>query len=175
MTDPLPIQRDRQFGHRLIRELVAIESVSGQEAEASQYLAHQFTEMGYDRGFVDPVGNAIGCRGREDARTTIVLLGHIDTVPGNIPVRVERGILYGRGSVDAKGPLATFALAAAGVALPEHVRLIVVGAVEEESATSKGARRIAEDYRADFCVIGEPSGVDAITVGYKGRVLIDGL
>ena len=45
--------------------------------------------------------------------TKIVLLGHIDTVPGEIPVRVEDGVLHGRGSVDAKGPLATFVAAAA--------------------------------------------------------------
>ena len=38
----------------------------------------------------------------------IVLLGHMDTVPGDIPIRREGDVLYGRGSVDAKGPLAAF-------------------------------------------------------------------
>ena len=33
-----------------------------------------------------------------------MLLGHIDTVPGDIPVRVEGGELVGRGAVDAKLP-----------------------------------------------------------------------
>ena len=40
-----------------------------------------------------------------------MLLGHIDTVPGRVPVRREGGRLYGRGAVDAKGPLACFVAA----------------------------------------------------------------
>jgi LysW-gamma-L-lysine carboxypeptidase len=49
--------------------------------------------------------------------------------------------------------------------------IVVIGAVEEEAATSKGARFAATQYRPEFCVIGEPSGVDGITLGYKGRLL----
>jgi LysW-gamma-L-lysine carboxypeptidase len=46
--------------------------------------------------------------------------------------------------------------------------------VEEESATSKGARHIAAEHAApELCLIGEPSGWDALTLGYKGRVLLD--
>jgi LysW-gamma-L-lysine carboxypeptidase len=112
-----------------------------------------------------------------------VLLGHIDTVPGNITVRVEDGRLFGRGSVDAKGPLATFAAAGARLgsrwAGDAGVRLVVVGAVEEEAATSKGARFVAArfDGRREpvpaACVIGEPSSWRRITLGYKGRLLVD--
>ena len=39
--------------------------------------------------------------GNSDGPREIVLLGHIDTVPGHIPVRIEDGVLHGRGSVDA--------------------------------------------------------------------------
>jgi LysW-gamma-L-lysine carboxypeptidase len=102
-----------------------------------------------------------------------VLLGHIDTVPGVVPVRIVDGRLYGRGAVDAKGALATFVMAAARAALPAGTRVVVIGAVEEESATSKGARFAATQYRPNWCVIGEPSGWDGVTLGYKGRVLID--
>lgn len=159
---------------QLIEELVAIESFSGNESRASAYLVGQFEKLGYDRAYVDAAGNAVGIRGADDSECTIILLGHIDTVPGDIPVRVEDGILHGRGSVDAKGPLATFALAGSMANLPDTgVRLIVVGAVEEESATSKGARQIAGDFQADFCVIGEPSSSSAVTLGYKGRILIN--
>src|SRR5205823_3698248 len=96
------------------------------------------------------------------------LLGHIDTVPGEIPVRVEDGELIGRGAVDAKGPLAAFV--AAATERVAGVRVTVVGAVEEESPTSKGARYRATLAAPDWCVIGEPSGWDAITVAYKGRL-----
>src|SRR5260370_6981881 len=46
----------------------------------------------------------------------IILLGHMDTVGGVIPVRLQDGALYGRGAVDAKGPLAAFLSAAARLA-----------------------------------------------------------
>jgi LysW-gamma-L-lysine carboxypeptidase len=116
-----------------------------------------------------------------------VLLGHIDTVPGDIPVRIEDEeegpVLYGRGSVDAKGPLAAFVSAVArldsGWAREQDVRLVVVGAVEEEAATSKGARFIRDRFDGTrepvpaACIIGEPSSWRRVTLGYKGRVLVD--
>src|SRR2546425_911533 len=100
--------------------------------------------------------------------THVVLLGHIDTVPGEIPVRIEGDELVGRGAVDAKGPLAAF-VAAATKPVP-GVRITVVGAVEEESPTSKGSRYRATLTAPDWCVIGEPSGWNAVTVAYKGRL-----
>ncbi|HEX8030671.1 MAG TPA: M20/M25/M40 family metallo-hydrolase, partial [Vicinamibacterales bacterium] len=99
---------DQAAATELVRGLVAIPSVSRHEAAASTWLAEQMQSAGYDRAFVDDAGNAVGELGEASAARTIVLLGHIDTVPGNIPVRIENGLLYGRGSVDAKGPLATF-------------------------------------------------------------------
>jgi len=174
MNQPPAWQFDESQAHQLIHNLVAIESHSGNEAAASRFLVDQFQQLGYDEAYVDSAGNAVGIRGNPDAPTTVMLLGHIDTVPGEIPVRMVDGVLYGRGSVDAKGPLATFALAAAASRWDNpDIRLVVVGAVEEESATSKGARQIAQNFVADYCFIGEPSGSRAITLGYKGRILID--
>jgi LysW-gamma-L-lysine carboxypeptidase len=50
---------------------------------------------------------------------------------------------------------------------------VVIGAVEEEAASSKGARYVIDQYQPEYCVIGEPSQWQCITVGYKGRLLID--
>jgi LysW-gamma-L-lysine carboxypeptidase len=86
-------------------------------------------------------------------------------------VRIEADRLYGRGAVDAKGSLATFVCAAAAARLPSGVRVRVIGAVEEEAATSAGARFAARTWRPDACIIGEPSGADAVTLGYKGRLI----
>jgi LysW-gamma-L-lysine carboxypeptidase len=97
-----------------------------------------------------------------------VLLGHIDTVPGEIPVRIEEGELLGRGAVDAKGSLAAFV--AAATERVAGLRVTVVGAVEEESPTSRGGRHRATLPAPDWCVIGEPSGWEAVTVAYKGRL-----
>jgi LysW-gamma-L-lysine carboxypeptidase len=83
--------------------------------------------------------------------------------------------LYGRGSVDAKGPLCTFAAAASLTAVPDEWRITVVGAVEEEAASSKGARHVLAQRQAEppvYCIIGEPSQWDRITLGYKGRLLV---
>jgi LysW-gamma-L-lysine carboxypeptidase len=178
---------ERSAAVALLQGLVAIPSLSRHEAPASQWLAAQMTALGYDRAYVDEAGNAVGELGAADAARTIVLLGHIDTVPGHIPVRIEPteegDVLYGRGSVDAKGPLATFAAAGARVgsawAHEAGIRVVVVGAVEEEAATSKGARFIAGRFNGlrepipTACVIGEPSHWHRVTLGYKGRLLLD--
>ena len=159
-----------------LQRLVEIPSLSGEETAVAHFLAHQMNQSGF-AAHVDEAGNAVGIRSRPNANGTtqqeIVLLGHMDTVPGNIPVRQEDGKLYGRGTVDAKGALATFIVAAARAELPPGSQIIVVGAVEEEAATSKGARYVVNRFQPDYCIIGEPSGWNGITLGYKGRLLID--
>lgn len=173
----------RESAVSLVHGLVAIESLSRHEHQASAWLVEQMKAAGYERAYVDEAGNAVGEVGSIEATHVIVLLGHIDTVPGKIPVRIEHGLLHGRGSVDAKGPLATFVAAGAHLgsawAHATGVRLVVVGAVEEESATSKGARHIAARFDGVreplpvACVIGEPSHWHRVTLGYKGRLLVD--
>jgi [amino group carrier protein]-lysine/ornithine hydrolase len=178
---------DRSAAIALIRGLVSTPSLSRHEADAARWLVTQMQAASYERAYVDEAGNAVGEIGAADARRLVVLLGHIDTVPGDIPVRIESSaegeVLYGRGSVDAKGPLATFVAAGARLgaawARDAGLRLVVVGAVEEEAATSKGARAIAARFDGarepvpDACVIGEPSHWHRITLGYKGRLLLD--
>lgn len=156
----------------LLRELVSRYSPSTQEREAVSYLVEWMSVHGFE-AWIDEAGNACGLRGDPSAPQTLMLLGHIDTVAGYIEPRLEGDCLYGRGTVDAKGPLAAFASAAAAASIPDGWRIIVVGAVEEESATSKGARHIRDQFAPDLCIIGEPSGVDQITLGYKGRLLIE--
>lgn len=150
-------------------DFVRIPSLSRQESAVAAFLAEYMNSVGI-KAYVDGAGNAVGEVGSEGPQ--IVLLGHIDTVPGEIPVRIEDGKLYGRGSVDAKGPFATFVSAAARVAERTKCRIVLVGAVEEEAASSKGAHFVVDKYAPEFCVIGEPSGWNKITLGYKGRLLV---
>ncbi len=156
----------------LLERCVRIPSLSGQERAAAEFLCDEMRRRCFDRAFIDEAGNAIGVVGH--GARQIVLLGHIDTVGGHVPVRYEDGKLYGRGTVDAKGPLCAFILAAEALAqaIAPEWQIIVAGAVEEEAATSKGARFVATQYRPEMCIIGEPSGADGITLGYKGRLLI---
>ncbi len=155
----------------LLSDLVSAASPSTREATATHRLVNWMLEHGYDRAFIDDAGNAVGIVGH--GSRDVVLLGHIDTFGGNFPVRREGRLLYGRGSVDAKGALSTFAAAAAQAVLNPDLRVIVIGAVEEESASSRGAHFAATQYQPELCVIGEPSQWDRITLGYKGRLLIE--
>ena len=67
--------------------LVSQYSPSGQERGAVEWLVARMKSLGYDNAFVDEAGNAVGVMGKGPKQ--LVLLGHIDTVPGEIPVRVE--------------------------------------------------------------------------------------
>jgi LysW-gamma-L-lysine carboxypeptidase len=156
----------------LLEGLLKIYSPSYHETEAVNYLVALMRAGGLDAA-VDEIGNAVGVAGPADAPRTVILLGHIDTVPGFIPMARDGDRLNGRGAVDAKGPLAAFAVAAMRVrAQLRHARVIVVGAVAEEG-DSRGAHFIKDRYRPDFTVIGEPSGWEKITLGYKGSAWFD--
>ncbi|MFF8725817.1 M20/M25/M40 family metallo-hydrolase [Streptomyces sp. NPDC015171] len=151
---------------RLLRAMLSIPSVSGDEARLAAFLAEWMTGLGMT-AWVDAAGNAHGVAGPPDA-PTVLLLGHLDTVPGAVPNLRVGDLLYGRGAVDAKGPLAAMIVAASR---SRTVRAHVVGAVGEEVPGSRGARHLLETLPApDAVVIGEPSGWDGICLGYKGRV-----
>jgi LysW-gamma-L-lysine carboxypeptidase len=152
----------------LLAGLVSIPSTSGDEAASVTWLCERMADLGYDAR-IDGAGNAVGTIG--SGPRELLLLGHIDTVPGEIPVRIEDGVLYGRGAVDAKGPLAAFVAAGAQAVVPPDVRVTVIGAVGEESFGSPGATWLCEHYPApEAVIIGEPSGWDGIVLGYKGSL-----
>jgi len=164
----------------LLQNMLTIPSYSRQESALARYLLQQAQILGL-HSYIDEVGNIIASThfpGLNTGLQPIILLGHMDTVRGYIPVSLHDGMLHGRGAVDAKGPLATFLCAAGRLARSAHPDsfqhpLVVIGAVEEESATSRGARAVVERYQPFACVIGEPSGSQAVTIGYKGRLILD--
>lgn len=151
----------------LLRGLVEVPSVSGDERAAATWLCERMDELGFETE-LDQVGNPVGRIGDRGPR--LVLLGHIDTVPGQVTVRREGDRLYGRGTVDAKGPLAAFVAGAARAAAAGTLacRVEVVGCVEEEVTSSRGAHHRATLEAPDACLIGEPSGWQGVTIGYKG-------
>jgi LysW-gamma-L-lysine carboxypeptidase len=154
---------------RLLTSLVGIYSPSGREEDISNFLVKEMEALGF-RVRKDAVGNVIGEIGKGEP--TILLCGHMDTIAGRLPVRVENGRLYGAGAVDAKSSLAAMIMAAATLAQESalHAKVVVVGAVEEE-ATSRGIKHVIEQrLQADYAIFGEPSGVENITIGYKGSL-----
>jgi len=142
-------------------------SPTGREAEAVAWLTGRMRALGFSSAHTDEAGNAVGTVG--EGPNQIVLLGHIDTVPGEIPVRVENGMLYGRGAVDAKGALAAFVDAAAQTGSIPGWQIVVIGAVDEEG-DSAGAWHVASRYRPRCAILGEPSGWNRIALGYRGIV-----
>jgi LysW-gamma-L-lysine carboxypeptidase len=151
----------------LLTEIVGTPSLCGEEDAVAQQLYEAMRHLGFRSVHRDEVGNVIGEAGAENAERTVVLLGHMDTVPGVIPVDVRDGSLYGRGSVDAKGPLVAAVAAAARAAEHTAARLVVIGAVQEEGP-SVGARNLVTMPAPHMLVICEPSGWEGIVLGYKG-------
>ena len=161
--------RAREKTIELLRWMVEQYSPSHHEHAFSRALAERLERRGW-RAHTDEVGNTIASLGEGD--TCIALLGHIDTVPGEVPVRIEDGRLFGRGAVDAKGAIAAFIEAVELLEEPERAgkRFLLLGCVEEEVAITRGAFHVRERYHPDFVINGEPSGAHAITIGYKGLV-----
>ncbi|MFX4294932.1 M20/M25/M40 family metallo-hydrolase [Streptomyces bohaiensis] len=175
----------------LLSRAVAVPSTSYDEHELVSYLVRWCRDRGITAR-ADEAGNLVAERGA--GPRTLLLLGHADTVPFTWPVRWEPGtagpddrsvtadaagadaagddgggaVLHGRGSVDAKGSLIAFLDVLAETAVPEGWRLRVVGAVEEEVSSSKGAFHVRDHYPAEAVVVGEPSGSGALTLGYYG-------
>jgi len=160
----------------LLVKLVGIPSVTGEERACAEQLVTFFEERGRE-AWIDEMGNV-----RAPADDGVLLTSHIDTVPGDIPVTVESRptaevgwggsdepeadtleVLWGRGSVDAKGCLASMAVVAV------RTGASFLGVVGEE-VDSRGSRHVIEarDGEPDAVINGEPSGWDGITLGYRG-------
>ncbi len=150
--------------------LVRQYSPSGREVDAANWLVQRMRASGFTQAYLDEAGNAVGLMGVGPKQ--IALLGHIDTVPGEIEVRVAGDVLHGRGSVDAKGALAAFVDAVAWIGQVDGWQMLVIGAVDEERE-SLGARFVASRYRPDYAIFGEPSGWNRVALGYKGSARAD--
>lgn len=151
----------------LLSRLVAIPSPSGQEVQACIFLADALPALGWERVSIDEVGSVIASRGSGERE--LILMGHIDTVPGGPPHRIDGDILWGRGSVDAKGPLCAFAVVGGNAALNADWRITLIAAAGEET-DSRGALHRIPKHSPSACIIGEPSGTDGITIGYRGSL-----
>lgn len=154
---------------KLLVDLVSVPGPSGEEGAAARLLASRFPGLGWDVVEIDAVGNVVATKG--NGPSEFLLLGHIDTVPGGPEVHIDGDTLWGRGSVDARGPLCAFATAGGSVKLPPGWRLTLVAAVREET-DSLGARHRLPLHAPAACLVGEPSGTDGITLAYRGYLQV---
>jgi LysW-gamma-L-lysine carboxypeptidase len=106
--------------------------------------------------------------------TEVVLLGHLDTVAGLIPVTWTATRIIGRGAVDAKGPLAAAIAVITSQSERTAARYTLIGAVEEEGR-SRHAFHLQAGSRPSpaHLIVLEPSGWDAIALSYKGGMHLD--
>lgn len=149
----------------LLNKVARIPSVSQDEHVLAQYL---LDTIHYDSvsGSIDEAGNIVFRKG--NGPHTLLLLGHIDTVPHVWPARSDSDGTTGRGIVDAKGCFVNFLHMLEEAEVPEQGTLLVIGAIEEEISSSKGAFFVRDHYAADAVIIGEPSGEESLTLGYYG-------
>ncbi|NPA05756.1 MAG: M20/M25/M40 family metallo-hydrolase [Crenarchaeota archaeon] len=151
-----------------LKRLLEAYSPSGSEREAAERLVEISSSLGLE-SWIDEAGNVWACRG--SGSLSVLVVGHIDTVPGMLEVRIVDGRVYGRGAVDAKGPLLSYIYALAGlVGEAAGPRLCVAGLVGEE-ADSRGAIHLIEKgVTAEHVFISEPTGGRSIAIGYRGSM-----
>ncbi len=164
----------------ILKELVAIPSVTGSEGLIKDYLVHKFRELGFDTRIqlVDSDRyNVVGVLGEGPIR--LMLCTHQDVIPSLDETKwtsppfapeVRDGRIYGRGATDAKGSLAAMMDAMARL---KHLKLngavAIAAVVEEETGRSIGALKLLTEYQPEMAIIGEPTRL-RLAIAHKGAL-----
>lgn len=165
------------------RDLVRIQSYSGQEEKIIRFIERKMLDLGFDEVRIDSMGNLIGRIGNGDK--SILFDSHVDTVEVNdenewafppFSGEIVDGRLYGRGSVDMKSSVA--ASIYAGVlarkwGLASDRTIYVSCTVFEEDCDGENLKHLFKEYnlRPDYVVICEPSN-NQIVLGHKGKLQV---
>lgn len=164
----------------LAADLIRAPSPSGSERPAVDVLLGAMRLLGFDEVYRDEAGNAIGkfVRG---AGPTVLLTGHLDTVPVGdeelwphppLAGEVAGGRLWGRGACDMKSALACMVYAAADAAATGFAGTLLVAGVVQEEVGGLGSRHLGETLPCDVVVLGEPSKLQ-LKLGHRGRVEVE--
>jgi LysW-gamma-L-lysine carboxypeptidase len=150
--------------------MLKIYSPSLHETSISEYLAERMSkDLGFRNVKIGKANNVIGEIGY--GSPTLLLSGHMDTVPGIQPVKMIKESIYGRGACDAKSALAAMLLASSDLSSKTDIGKIIFAAVTDEEGNGRGTRALLDSgFQVDNAIFGEPSGIDNITIGYKGRL-----
>lgn len=157
----------------LTRQLVDLESITGNEAAVGDFLHHELCRMGYQAQKVIVEGTRANVFATlpEQPHPAVVFSTHLDTVPPFIPSSEDAERIHGRGACDAKG------IIAAQIAAAEKLRaegifaglLFVVGE-ERDSLGAKVANGNAPGSR--FLINGEPTE-NHIATASKGALRVE--
>jgi acetylornithine deacetylase len=155
----------------LTRALVALETPTGSEGPATDFLDDALRRAGY-RTVRQPVTS-----GRDNLYAyreppALVFSTHLDTVPPYVPLSEDAESIHGRGSCDAKGLAAAMVSAAERLAAQGERRIGLLFLVGEENG-SDGARLASElGPKGRFLINGEPTE-NRLSVGQKGSLRVD--
>ncbi len=143
-------------------QLIDIESVSGNESAIADAVETALRAQPHLAVIRD--GDAIVARTSLGRDERVVVAGHLDTVPvaGNLPARVDGGVIWGRGTADMKAGVAVQLSLATALSAPSRDVTWVFYDHEEVEESKSGLGRLAANHRelleADFAVLCEPTG-----------------
>ena len=156
---------------RLTRELIDIPSVTGEEFQIGTSLGELLLRLGYHVELQDVSPERSNIIGTTQAKPSVVLSTHMDTVPPFIGSSEDDEFIYGRGACDAKGIIAA-QVAAAERLRAEGIDEIGLLFTVDEEVTSVGAK-IANDHPiaevCEFLINGEPTD-NRLAIGTKGSL-----
>jgi acetylornithine deacetylase len=154
----------------LAEELLAIESFTGRESAAVEFVTRWFVSRGWNVS-VQEVSAGRGNVWASRAGGGVTLSTHLDTVPPHIPPRLEDGRLYGRGACDAKGIAAAMMTAAERLVRSGELRVDVLLVVGEEKGSdgARAANHLPSTSR--FLINGEPTE-STLASGAKGSLRV---
>lgn len=139
----------------LLADLVQIESHESVDGIRDYLVEHVENARIHEES-----GCVVAEKGPEDGTPNVFLNSHMDVVPPHLPYREEDGVMYGRGSCDAKASLTTLVCAFERVE-PTDGRLTLVVSPDEETYSEGLYDFLAlEGDRGDFAINGEPTGFD---------------
>ena len=155
------------------RQLVDIESISGNEGQVGDFLHRELCRLGYQakKMVVESTRHNVLAIAPEQSRTAVVFSTHMDTVPPFIPSSEDATRIYGRGSCDAKGIIAAQIAAAERLRQDGiHVGLLFLVGEEKDSLGAKVANKQSPGCR--FLVNGEPTD-NRIAIASKGTLRVE--
>ena len=156
----------------LTRQLVDIESITGNEATVGHFLDQELRKLGYDSRRIPIEGERanVYATSPQEPSPAIVFSTHMDTVPPFIPSSEDDQKIYGRGSCDAKGIIATQIAAAERLKQDGiFVGLLFLVGEERDSAGAKVANQQANGCK--FLINGEPTE-NRIAIASKGSLRV---
>ncbi|WP_251671711.1 MULTISPECIES: YgeY family selenium metabolism-linked hydrolase [unclassified Sporosarcina] len=168
---------------QLCSSLVKIPSLSGEERKVAEYIKQYAEKIGFDQVQIDELGNVAAIINGHSDGPTIVLDGHIDTVPVQesnwdedpFSGSIHDGKIFGRGTSDMKGAVSAMLLAASYYArdcdknFPGKV--VVSCSVHEECFEGVATRNVSAQFKPDYVVIGEATNLQ-LNNGQRGRAEI---